>query len=215
MSTAVQNPPQIHGNWNDLIPPSEDLLLDEDYSPQPSRTGVWVGLAAITMTFAGFTSALIVSQGSASEWKHIALPPILYLNTLVLLISSVTLEISRRCVAAYARQRSTPKATAMSWLMATFFLGLLFVAGQYEAWLHFRANGLFLATNLGSSFFYVLTAVHALHLLGGITALIVVIGRFGNGQFSLRKSTMDSTAYYWHFMSVLWLYLLWILWLKL
>lgn len=215
MSTAVQDPPQIRGKWNDFVPPSAKLLVEEDYSPQPSSTGIWVGLAAITMTFAAFTSALIVSQGSASEWKHIALPPILYLNTLILLISSLTLEISRRRVAAYARHESIIRSIPLLWLAATLCLGLLFVGGQYIAWLQLRSDGLYLATNLGSSFFYVLTAVHALHLLGGITALTVVIRRFSKHTFSLRKSTMDTTAYYWHFMSVLWLYLLWILWLKL
>ncbi|PWT93870.1 MAG: heme-copper oxidase subunit III [Acidobacteria bacterium] len=215
MSTAVQDPPQIRGsNWNDL-PPSVQIVAEDDYLPQPSRTGVWIGLAAITMTFAAFTSALIVSQGSAAVWKHIELPPILFLNTVILLISSCTLEIARRGVADYARHERITRSTPLIWLSLTLFLGVCFVGGQYAAWLQLRSEGLFLATTLGSSFFYVLTAVHALHLFGGIAALTVVIRRFAKQTFSLRKSTMDSTAYYWHFMSVLWLYLLWILWLKL
>src|SRR5262245_44192928 len=130
MSTAVQDPPQIRGNWNDLVPPSVKLLQEDHNSPQASKTGIWVGLAAITMTFAAFTSALIVSQGSAAEWKHITLPPILYFNSAILLISSVTLEVSRRRVAAYARHESITRSIPMIWLIATLCLGLMFVCGQ-------------------------------------------------------------------------------------
>jgi len=74
-----------------------------DRSPEPARTGIWIGLAAITMSFAALTSALIVRQGAANDWRHITLPVVLYFNTLVLLASSITLELSRRRVAAFMR----------------------------------------------------------------------------------------------------------------
>jgi cytochrome c oxidase subunit 3 len=76
-----------------------------------------------------------------------------------------------------------------------------------------RAQGLFLATNPNSSFFYVLTAIHALHVLGGLGGLVRVIRRMHKSI--LRKSTLDATAYYWHFMDGLWVYLLLLLWMKL
>jgi len=103
----------------------------------------------------------------------------------------------------------------MTWLFATLILGLLFVAGQYLGWLRLRSAGLYLATNLSSSFFYVFTVAHAMHVLGGLMALIVVIRRLSQPVLSLRKSTLDSTSYYWHFMGILWLYLLSVLWMKL
>jgi len=87
------------------------------------------------------------------------------------------------------------------------------VAGQYVAWSQLSAEGLYLATNPSSSFFYVLTATHALHLLGGLGGLIYVIRRLSKS--SLRRSTLDATARYWHFMDGLWLYLLFLLWIKL
>ncbi len=99
------------------------------------------------------------------------------------------------------------------WLYITLFLGLLFVAGQYVAWRQLSAQGLYLATNPSSSFFYVLTATHALHVLGGLSGLIYVIRKLSKS--SLRRSTLDATARYWHFMDVLWLYLLLVLWMKL
>jgi cytochrome c oxidase subunit III len=90
---------------------------------------------------------------------------------------------------------------------------LLFVAGQYVAWSQLRAAGLYLATNPSSSFFYVLTVTHALHVLGGLGGLLYVIRKLRKS--SLRRSTLNAAARYWHFMDLLWLYLLLLLWLKL
>jgi cytochrome c oxidase subunit 3 len=183
--------------------------------PEPVRTGIWVGLAAITMTFAAFTSALVVRQGSAVDWDHLVLPRILYLNTAILLLSSLTLEAARRRVASFVRGQGATRAQAMQLLASTLGLGLVFVAGQYVAWLQLRSQGLYLATNPNSSFFYVLTAVHAIHVLGGLGGLLLVIRRFGRTVSTLRKSTLDATSYYWHFMGILWVYLMFVLWLKL
>jgi len=165
------------------------------------------------MTFAAFTSALIVRQGSALDWRHLSLPRILYFNTLLLLASSLTLEVARRQVGSFMSGRRDGIANPARWLYITLFLGLSFVAGQYVAWLQLRAQGLFLATNPNSSFFYVLTAAHALHVLGGLGGLVRVISRFNRSI--LRKSTLDATSLYWHFMDVLWVYLLLLLWMKL
>jgi cytochrome c oxidase subunit III len=183
----------------------------EDYSSSPS-IGIWVVLASITMTFAAFSSALIVREGSANDWRHLAIPPILYLNTLLLVASSVTLEIARRRVCAFAAGKIEKSAAAI-WLYGTLALGLLFVAGQYVAWLQLRSQGLYLATNPNASFFYVLTAMHALHVLGGLAGLGRVIFKLNN--LTLRKRTLDATSHYWHFMDALWVYLLLLLWMKL
>jgi cytochrome c oxidase subunit 3 len=99
------------------------------------------------------------------------------------------------------------------WLYITLFLGLLFVAGQTFAWMQLRAQGLFLATNISYSFFYVLTVAHALHLLGGLGGLIRAIGKLNHSV--LKRSTLDATSRYWHFMGALWVYLLVLLWMKL
>ena len=170
-------------------------------------------LASITMTFAAFTSALIVRQGGATDWKHLTLPPILYLNTLVLIASSITLEVARRQLGVYMAGPRDQTAAPSRWLYITLCLGLLFVGGQYIAWLQLRAQGLFLATNPNSSFFYVLTGIHAIHVSGGLGGLARVIRRLNRSV--LRKSTLDATAHYWHFMGALWVYLLLLLWMKL
>jgi cytochrome c oxidase subunit 3 len=227
MATTVPEPPKIeeprdparlagdsgNGGGRTLAPVHGDMRAVKDYSPPPASTGIWVVLASITMTFAALTSALIVRQGSALDWRHLDLPRILYLNTLVLFASSVTLEEARRQVAAFMSGLRSQTASPARWLYITLFLGLLFVAGQYAAWMQLRSQGLFLATNPNSSFFYVLTALHALHVLGGLGGLIRVIRRLHLSI--LRKSTLDATSRYWHFMDVLWVYLLLLLWMEL
>jgi cytochrome c oxidase subunit 3 len=225
MATTVHEPPQIDPNrlpdqrhsgnsgWRNLVPADGDLRVALDYSPPPSSTGIWVVLFAITMMFAAFTSALIVRKGSSLDWQSFTLPSILYFNTLLLLASSVTLEVSRRRVATFMGGLKSQVESPVRWLYITLFLGLLFVAGQYVAWSQLSAQGLYLATNPSSSFFYVLTATHALHVLGGLGGLIYVIRKLNKS--ALRRNTLDATARYWHFMDVLWLYLILLLWIKL
>jgi len=203
------------GGMNTLGPSGGHLPAIGDFSPEPSRTGIWVGLAAISMSFAAFTSALIVRQATANDWHPLTLPLILFVNTGVLLASSFTLEIARRRVADYARGKVTDRSAMLFWLSTTLALGFLFVLGQCFAWRQLRAEGLYLASNPNSSFFYVLTAVHALHVLGGLAALLRVLLLVRQPVFSLRRSTMDATSYYWHFMGGLWLYVLIVMWIKL
>jgi cytochrome c oxidase subunit 3 len=226
MATTIQ-PPKIEnhrnptrppgnsggGGMRNLVPAAGDLRRVKNLAPPPASTGIWVVLASITMSFAAFTSALIVRQGGANDWKHLTLPPILYLNTLVLIASSITLERARRQVGAYMKGPRDQAAPPSRWLYVTLALGFLFVAGQYIAWLQLRAQGLFLATNPNSSFFYVLTGIHALHVSGGLGGLARVIRKLNNS--TLRKSTLDATSHYWHFMDALWVYLLLLLWMKL
>jgi cytochrome c oxidase subunit III len=222
MAATIHELPQIedrraadysgNGGRRNLVPADGDMRALQDRPPMPAKTGIWVAFAAITMSFAALTSALVVRQGAALDWHHLTLPPILYLNTLVLLASSLTLELARRRL-AYARVFESQNAAPMRWLVVTLSLGLLFVAGQYIAWLQLKAEGLYLATNPSSSFFYVFTGVHAAHVLGGLCGLIYIISKLRRSF--LRRDTFVAAAQYWHFMDVLWLYLLFVLWTKL
>jgi cytochrome c oxidase subunit III len=227
MATTIHEPPKINerripsrpasssgnGGWRNLVPASGDLRAVKDYSPPPASTGIWVGLAAISMSFAALTSALIVREGSSLDWRYFTLPSILYLNTAILLASSVTLEIARRRIASFMGGLRAQAASPARWLYASLGLGLVFVAGQYVAWQQLSSQGLYLATNPASSFFYVLTAAHALHIFGGLGGLTLAIRRLSRGV--LKRTTLDTVARYWHFMDVLWIYLLLLLWAKL
>src|SRR5260370_39096397 len=140
MATTVHEPPKIeprrspnegsgNGGWRNLVPADGDARKVAVYSPPRASTGIWVVLAAITMSFAAFTSALIVRQASALDWRHFSLPSVLYGNTLVIFASSVTLEISRRQVATFMGGLRAQGARPARWLYVTLFLGLLFVPG--------------------------------------------------------------------------------------
>lgn len=170
------------------------------------RTGMWMALAAITMLFAAFTSALVVRKGISNDWAPTALPHILWLNTAVLLSSSLTLELARRSLASGL---GFSAAGFKRWLYATLALGIAFIAGQLIAWRELAARGVYLGTNPSSSFFYLLTATHGIHLVGGIAALAYLVLRarkivLGSGSCT----AVDLTAIYWHFMDGLWIYLL-------
>jgi cytochrome c oxidase subunit III len=178
---------------------------------EASRSGIWITIFAISMSFAAFTSAMIVRQGSGNDWSHIAMPSILFWNTLVLLLSSAGYEFWRRSSRLSASSDSSLPSAGISWLIVTLALGFLFVAGQYVAWKQLRAAGLFLSTSPNSSFYYVITAMHALHVLAGMAALIYLLVRLTSSPSKLRTSTVESTRVYWHFMGILWLFLFFVM----
>jgi cytochrome c oxidase subunit 3 len=188
---------------------------------------MWLALGAIVMFFAALTSAMVVRQGLGGDWVSIPLPPVLYFNTFILVASSVTLEFARRALQRGLGARFTLVASSVAFepsgpalvpglrarfitlLYATTALGLVFVAGQYYAWRELAAGGVYLASNPASSFFYLLTAAHAVHLLGGVGALSYVVARAGRiAAGELRPTAVDVTALYWHFMDGLWVYIL-------
>jgi cytochrome c oxidase subunit 3 len=168
--------------------------------------GMWFALTGIVMLFAGFTSAMVVRRGMSYDWVSIAVPRLLWVNTGILLASSLTLEFSRRALSEYAVENF------FRWLAATVALGVGFLAGQLVVWRELAARGVYLATNPSSSFFYVLTGAHGLHLLGGVLALGYVVihaGRMARGRE--RRTALDVTAIYWHFMDALWIYIFFLL----
>ena len=174
-----------------------------------SESGIWIALFAITMSFAAFTSALFIRQASA-DWTHLAVPPILFVSTAILLVSSFTMEMSRRGFDGKSTSQMSQvneRGRGLILLSITLFLGLAFVSGQYLAWRQLAAQGLFLATNPNSSFFYLLTGVHALHVLGGVAALAYLLAQ-NAARVSVRRNLVNGVVIYWHFMAALWLYLL-------
>ena len=167
------------------------------------RLGMWLALVAVVMLFAAFTSALIVRKGLGDNWGSTPLPRILWLNTLVLLASSATLEFSRRALARRASE------VFSIWLHVTAGLGVIFLIGQLAAWRELAARGFYLASNAGASFLYLLTATHGLHLLGGVISLGYLVMHAGAiARGSQRRVALDATAIYWHFMDGLWIYIL-------
>src|SRR2546427_4936566 len=197
--TTVASPPNVPPS---VAPPRP--VATRGPEPKPAETGVWVAIATISMSFAALTSAMVGRAGPAPDWQHFRLPPILYLNSLVLLASSFTLGAARRRITAVSVRDGLPG------LYVTLGLGVLFVTGQVLAWRQLAAQGLFLATSPSSAFFYVFTALHGLHVLGGLAGLLYVLRRLRR-VVPVPMTALGAATLYWHFMDVLWLYLLVIL----
>jgi cytochrome c oxidase subunit 3 len=172
-------------------------------SRRASFTGLYVLLAASTMVFAAFTSAMVVRRGLSDDWSPMQKPPILFVNTAILLCSSAALEFARRALKAGARTQFN------TWWTTGTLLGFLFLSGQWLAWLELKRAGVYIETNPSSSFFYVLTASHAFHLLGGLSALAYVDVQALRLRLGPAKRTaIDISAIFWHFLDALWVYLM-------
>ena len=177
-------------------------ILPRRLSAHTYRLGMWLALIPIVMLFVAFTSAGVVRGGISSDWVGVVPPRILWLNTFLLLASSVSLELSRGSLRAGLHRAFT------GWLYATTVLGLAFVGGQLFAWRELISRGIYLSTNPSSSFFYLLTAAHGLHLLGGIAALIYLLLRARSMVVEpARRTALEITAIYWHFLDGLWVYI--------
>ena len=142
-------------------------------------------LATVVMLFAGFTSAWLIRR-TGSDWGRLELPPLVYANTLVLLVSSATLELARR-------------ARGGTWLRTTLALGLVFLVGQVLVWRALSGGGAFVTATPQGAFLFLLSAVHGLHLVGGLGALLWLVHRARAPRL---------VAVYWHFLGVTWLYVL-------
>jgi len=166
-----------------------------------NQVALWILLGTIIMLFGGLSSAYIVLRG-APDWQNIEIPSILWLNTAILLASSATIEAGRRSL------RHDRLFAVKSWLAASGGLGIAFLIGQLAAWRQLVAAGVYLPSTLHSSFFYVLTALHGLHLLGGMAALVYVVTKaWRNRLVSSTDESLKLCATYWHFMDFLWVYL--------
>lgn len=178
-----------------------DGLLRDKY-----RTGMWVALAAVMMMFTALSSAYIVRAAGANDWTPIAMPRLLWASTALILISSVTFEFARK-----ALKRDDQSAYSRL-LLATVILGLGFLCTQLLAWRQLVSQGIYLSSNPHGAFFFLLTALHGLHLLGGILALDFLLlhawrKRAPQQIGSRRSAAAGVVAIYWHFMDGLWIYL--------
>jgi len=164
------------------------------------RLGMWILLTGITMLFAGLSSAYIVIRGTP-WWEGVPLPGVLWLNTFVLLASSVTVEKTRNAL------HQDRQYAGRIWIGISGILGLAFLIGQLVAWKDLVAMGVYLPSTLHSSFFYVLTGLHGLHLLGGIAVLGYVWVQIVRNRYTAENyEGVSLMAMYWHFMDALWVY---------
>jgi cytochrome c oxidase subunit 3 len=233
--TASVDTPAIGLDGHGILPPSEGGEDGRYGSGSPdartrlrrARLGLLVALTPVLMLFVSFTSAYVVRQGLPTldphtnqlvrDWIPIKLPNLLLANTGVLLLSTLSMELARRQMqheTAFPPAASLPGAffsgeKAMPWLTLTILLGFCFLTGQWLAWRELAARGFLVATSPSSSFIYLLTGAHAIHLMGGILALLVAAGAALARRPAVRRNILvDVAAWYWHFMALLWVYIL-------
>jgi cytochrome c oxidase subunit III len=208
----IEKKPSDGGGGN--LPPTgndgggDDGKRPRQWKPSPKRyyTGMALGIVSILMFFMALASAFLVRRGSG-DWIPVHIPTLMWINTVVLLASSATLEMARQ------RLAQGRLSTYRNLWLGTTILGVGFLLGQIVAWRQLVAEGIYLASNPASSFFYIFTGAHALHLFGGVAALIFVAKRnFDQAQVT-RSVAAEVTSYYWHFMDALWLFLLALLYL--
>lgn len=169
----------------------------------PHQFALYAGMGSILMMFAALTSAYVVRQ-AVGNWQEYTLPDLFYVSTAVLLLSSVTLHLSFR-----AFKKAQP-GSYRGLLVLTGILGLVFVILQYYGWQQLYTIGVPLDGNPSGSFFYVISGVHAIHVLGGIAALMVAVVHALTLKFEVtnaRRNRFALVVQYWHFVDILWLYL--------
>lgn len=170
----------------------------------PHKLALWIAIGSIIMMFAAFTSAYVVRR-AAGNWLEFKLPDIFMVNTVVILLSSVTIHF------AFKAFKEGRELWYKRLLAATMVLGLLFVVLQYMGWESLTAMGATFTVNPSSSFIYVISGLHAAHVLGGVTALTVALAHAYLLPYKptlRRKQRFELVVHYWHFVDILWVYLM-------
>jgi len=183
-----------------------DLTLEQNTGRNkihPYKFAMWVGCASLLMMFASLSSAYIVRQ-AGGNWLEFTLPGEFTFSTLVMVLSSVTLHLS------YLGYKKGNEQVYKGLMVATFLLGILFLVLQFEGWQALKENGVPFTLNPSGDFVYVISWVHAAHLLGGLTVLAVALIHAFGLPFKInykRKIRFELTLTYWHFVDLLWVYL--------
>jgi len=173
-----------------------------------SKILTWFLLIVVLMTFGGLIGAyIVISTNGVLEWKPFNLPVQVYFSTALILISSITFTIAQRAISSNNNQKTK------NWLLATTVLGAMFVSSQLLVWFELVKRGYYVQSNPYAAFFYIMTALHAVHVVGGIIALgYIVLRSWEKTEFeeelAKRREISGAVGWYWHFMGGLWLVLL-------
>ncbi|MGK7390439.1 MAG: cytochrome c oxidase subunit 3 [Candidatus Cyclobacteriaceae bacterium M2_1C_046] len=171
-------------------------------SMHPKKFALWLFMMASVMLFAAFTSAYIVRQ-SEGNWAYFDLPVEFYLTTVILILSSLTMQWSLN------NAKKDEIDNVKKGLVVTIILGLIFLAGQYYIWKILVDHEVFFVGNPSGSFLYVLTGIHGVHLISGLIFLAVTYIKTAKLEVHSKKlSTIEMCNTYWHFLDGLWIYLL-------
>ncbi len=188
-------------------PVDNDQIEPEPFIPDKSRILTGFLLLVVLMTFGGLIAAyLVIATNNVAEWKPFDLPIQVWISTLIIFISSLVFHFGKLAV------DRNDQPSAKKWFVATTIFGAAFISSQILAWITLTAQGLYMQGNPYAGFFYILTAVHVVHVLGGIIALGSILLRTLRPTERLdeiikRRTIAQVVGWYWHFMGILWLVL--------
>ncbi len=192
-----------NGDWR-----HDDYIEEENnYPSNKFRIGMWFLLLVVMMTFGGLMSAyIVISTNGVLEWKPFDLPAQIWISTFLILASSATYQMAQRAFNA------SNQTKAKNFLLATTVFGGMFIASQLLAWVQLVRQGVYMESNPYAGFFYILTAVHAVHVIGGIIALGYILLRtwqptISDEEMVQRQQISGTIGWYWHFMDGLWILL--------
>ncbi|GGC12824.1 cytochrome-c oxidase [Novosphingobium endophyticum] len=188
-------------------PGAEAYREPDSYRPAAATVGVYVYFGVATVIFTLIAAAYLarmglpaaMEHGAGADWRAMPEPPLLWINSGILVLSSLAWEAARRL----ARRGEIGRMQAAT--LAGGGLGLLFLAGQLLLWWHYQTAGYFLSANPANAFFYLLTALHGLHLAGGIAAGVRALGQPGDAGRAARNVRL--CAVYWHYLLLVWVLL--------
>jgi cytochrome c oxidase subunit III len=198
-----------NGGGDDGFNNPQAELYEKSFSK--SKIFTWFLLIVVTMTFGGVIGAyIVISTNGVLEWRPFNLPFQVYISTFLILVSSATYTVAQRAI------KFNRHPEAKNWLLATTVLGGMFISSQILAWLALVNRGFYMRENPYAAFFYIMTALHAVHVLGGIIALgYVVLQNWlkteSEKDLERRRDISNAVGWYWHFMGGLWLVLLFLL----
>lgn len=188
-------------------PMKEDLERPDSETQDKSKIVTWFLLLVVMMTFGGLIGAyVVIATNNVAEWQPFNLPVPVFISTVLIIVSSFVYDLGKRAI-----NRNDEKRTRQ-FLIATTALGAAFISSQILAWLALVNKGLYMHGNPYAGFFYILTGIHAVHVLGGIVALGAILLRSWNyteygPELEYRRNLARSVGWYWHFMGILWLVL--------
>lgn len=181
-----------------------DKAYREEVRKKTSKPLLWLGIVSIVMFFGALTSGMVVKMAESS-WTDIDMPPMFFVSTGIIVLSSITLQI------AYMFAKRDKQQPMRVFLLTTLILGLMFGVGQFLGWKELIASNIYPSgptSSPNAQFVYALTFFHLLHIVGGWVSLIIVNFKAGRGKYNSKNLLgLQLSATYWHFLDILWIYI--------
>jgi cytochrome c oxidase subunit 3 len=184
-----------------------NMQENEETIPDKARVVTWFLLLVVLMTFGGLIGAyVVIATNRVAEWRPFDLPIPVWISTALIIISSFVYHAGKKAIDRDEHEK------ARNYLVGTTVLGAAFIASQILAWMALVRAGLYMQGDPYAGFFYILTGIHAIHVLGGIVALGAILLRVWTPtaygpELEYRRNLARSVGWYWHFMGALWLVL--------